>query len=323
MKESFGEKNIEGRESSVFRVVGGTLEDERIALEYFESILEEQPFGSFGKEKTKEEVEFLELLNERMKEFIQDNGGYPIDINNKAVHIIDENRLDNEWGTELERRHFTAGFSPDKQGIGIRILPNEDSPKLLLALRAVHEMLHFSSFFSFTKTNGEEGAKYRLRRGGLGVVVKSEEGERKYEKFFEGVDEAVITELTKRFDKKYFDKFPYLQDELEARRKYIADANILESFKDDVASYNFYEDKQGNKRVSLISHTYDEIRSELWNTINEIYENNKDKFSSPEDIFKVFTNAVLTGRLLPLARLIEGTYGKGSFRKMGELTKAK
>jgi len=51
--------------------------------------------------------------------------------------------------------------------------------------------------------------------------------------------------------------------------------------------------------------------------ISEIYQRNKGEFGSEEEIFKTFAKAVLTGRLMELARLIDNTYGKGSFRKLG------
>ena len=54
-----------------------------------------------------------------------------------------------------------------------------------------------------------------------------------------------------------------------------------------------------------------------------LYEENKDKFDSYEDLFKLFSAAMFKGDLLPIARLIEDTFGKGTFRKIGESSKSK
>ena len=55
--------------------------------------------------------------------------------------------------------------------------------------------------------------------------------------------------------------------------------------------------------------------------IKEIYMGNRENFESEDDIFNLFAKAVMSGELLPVARLIEKTYGKGSFRKLGQETK--
>lgn len=66
---------------------------------------------------------------------------------------------------------------------------------------------------------------------------------------------------------------------------------------------------------------YKEERIVLRSLIKEIYKKNKKDFKSEEEVFKLFANATIGGRLLPLARAIEKTYGQGAFRDLGELTK--
>ena len=55
--------------------------------------------------------------------------------------------------------------------------------------------------------------------------------------------------------------------------------------------------------------------------IDDLYLKNKGSFESKEDVFDLIAKAVLTGRLLSVARLMEKTHGKGSFRKLGAETK--
>lgn len=68
---------------------------------------------------------------------------------------------------------------------------------------------------------------------------------------------------------------------------------------------------------------YKEERVVLRALIKEIYKKNRKDFKSEEDIFKLFANATIGGQLLPLARAIEKTYGQGSFRYLGDLTKSR
>ncbi len=57
--------------------------------------------------------------------------------------------------------------------------------------------------------------------------------------------------------------------------------------------------------------------------VKGIYEKNRGEFKSKERVFKLFAEATLGGRLLPLARAVEKTFGKGYFRDLGALTKAR
>jgi hypothetical protein len=61
-----------------------------------------------------------------------------------------------------------------------------------------------------------------------------------------------------------------------------------------------------------------EERRQLRQLIRELFERNRADFRDEEEVFRLFVTAVLRGRLLPLARLIERTYGPGSFRRLGE-----
>lgn len=54
--------------------------------------------------------------------------------------------------------------------------------------------------------------------------------------------------------------------------------------------------------------------------IDDLYNKNAGSFASREEVFNLFARAVMTGRLLSVARLLEKTYGKGSFRELGEKT---
>jgi hypothetical protein len=61
---------------------------------------------------------------------------------------------------------------------------------------------------------------------------------------------------------------------------------------------------------------YKKQRDRLNVLVKEIYERNREHFTSTEEVFRVFAEAVLSGRLLELARLIDQTFGKGAFRKL-------
>ncbi|MEX1063773.1 MAG: hypothetical protein WED06_00350 [Candidatus Paceibacterota bacterium] len=74
----------------------------------------------------------------------------------------------------------------------------------------------------------------------------------------------------------------------------------------------------GKTEVRGSIYSYHEARQRFINLIRDFYRKNEQDFSSPEEVFKIFVVAALTGKILPVARLIEKTYSKGSFRKLDE-----
>ncbi|MEK7508328.1 MAG: hypothetical protein AAB568_00535 [Patescibacteria group bacterium] len=69
--------------------------------------------------------------------------------------------------------------------------------------------------------------------------------------------------------------------------------------------------------------SYAAERKFLKSLIKKIYEKNRGEFESKEEVFKLFADATISGRLLPLARAVEKTFGKGYFRDLGALTQTR
>ena len=51
--------------------------------------------------------------------------------------------------------------------------------------------------------------------------------------------------------------------------------------------------------------------------VHELWERNRDQFKSKDEIVKLFLDGQVNGRILPIARLVEKTYGKEKFRQFG------
>lgn len=115
-----------------------------------------------------------------------------------------------------------------------------------------------------------------------GFAVTSADGKTKY---FEQVEEALVQIMVKRF---YQEKV--LHNEL---------------FKVDEPVLKFSREKELERLDYLI---------------DELFKRNTSKFKSRQEIEELFMEGQINGRLLPVARLIEKTFGKGSFRIIGEKT---
>jgi len=144
------------------------------------------------------------------------------------------------------------------------------------------------------------------------------------------LDEAITVELEKRFDQRYFGEIRALSDEFREREagrdtaltdsQDEDDKNLLNDVAVISKSKRENPDGSGVISVSLESYTYPKERKRLRSLIDKIYNKNKDDFVDQEAVFKVFTKAYFTGRILPLARLIEKTLGKGAFNKLAKDT---
>ena len=69
------------------------------------------------------------------------------------------------------------------------------------------------------------------------------------------------------------------------------------------------------KSYEIIS--YPRQRAILSFVVSEIQEEFSKKYKANEDVSLEFLKAFFTGYLLPIARLVETTFGKGSFRVLG------
>lgn len=154
------------------------------------------------------------------------------------------------------------------------------------------------------------------RRRGLAVFSEKEQ-----EVYFDDFDEAVITELSKRFYRQYFPQIRLLQAELEEMRSFMEGLRAEDRSKAEDAVWLKKRETavKGKWLTWLIPFSYQKQRAKLNSLIDNLFQKNAGQFQSREQVFNLFAQAALTGRILPLVRLIKKTYGPGSFKKMEQL----
>lgn len=309
------------RKSGITRIVGGSVEQQSAVMNRFQEWFSSQDFDSnFERIKTPEEVEMLEQISIYVSDFVKDYGGDPLLIPIENIHFFDEtkwNNLGDDVRQHLKKTNTGAEYRPNLQGIVV--WSSKDKSHLAVAQTIAHEMLHMNAFQSLIAVGQD---KFGYRRQGLRqMALKSP---------LYDLDEAITAELTKRFDREYFGKVHSLVGEFREREAgrdvALADSQNERAKKllNDIAivkkSKQENPDGSGVVSVSLESYTYPQERKRLWSLIDKIYKKNKDEFVDQEAVFKIFTGAYFTGRMLPLARLIEKTLGKGAFKKLAQDT---
>jgi uncharacterized protein YrzB (UPF0473 family) len=319
------------RESGMQRIVGVDPETESSILDYFKGKFEREKKGIEEKELDSEIIESLPKLFEFFREFLLKYGIEALEIKENNIHAVDFTKLSPELFQRLKKKFekTDAIYTPKQQAIVTFLDYRSGKLKFFQAL--VHEMFHAQSFQSFQKAEDSSFKLYKASKGndsveeiglsarrvGLNMYVSDSA-------YFENMDEAIIQELTMRFEWKYFHSLPNLTEELrikDATLKELEEAGgDIEKEKRIIATVSKKQADGDNRTVKLASYPYQKEREGLEGIIKKIYESHKSQFSSIEEVFDVFAKASLTGRVLPLAHLIEDVYGKGGFRKLGEET---
>jgi hypothetical protein len=306
--------------SGIERIVNVSRAEEESLLKHFEEALRNQKTDAFEREKNQEEIEVINHVLRCMPEFIRDYGGKPVgNLTTANIHLVDTAKLSEEQEEAIARADVGAVYDLELQAA--IVLPQKDS-SLVTNQRIVHELLHFNAFTSLaargkappdvSSSFNVKGTELHARRIGFGVFDA-----RQRKRFFRDVDEAIIEELSIRFDARYFDNIPALSDEL--RRREQMKKRIAEGA-DEISAVITTRLGEEQWHTSIEKWRYGEQRSKLRTLIKEIYEANQDQFGSEEDVFEVFAKATLTGRLLEVGRLIEETFGNGSFARLGTET---
>ncbi|MBM3206659.1 MAG: hypothetical protein FJZ43_03505 [Candidatus Staskawiczbacteria bacterium] len=327
MKEGepkFQEEKIEEpkRETGVSKKVGFKLEDEESLSTHLKDIFEQHSekevregflLKNVEREKTESERKIISAILEKMPNFIKKYGGDPVDIGLDHIHFLDNHKLDKEAREKLNlfKGGEEGGYNPGQQLIYVIDSKNN----LQNAETITHEIIHFNSFQSVELTKKDE-SQYNFRR--VGFEVRSKEDK---EIFFVNINEAITEELVKRFDAEYFSSIPEIADEVKDREKV---KKAAKGKGDDISSIISRElSDKGNVEYVIAYHAYPRERKQLDKIIRDIYNKFSDKFNTKEDVFKLFAKAAMDGKLLEISRLIEETYGKGYFRRIGEATKRK
>jgi hypothetical protein len=269
------------------------------------SILNDQTLKEHERIKSLEEIEVIAEIFKRIPEFIAEYGAestkvFPVD----SVHLLNINAIENPLVKDYLEKGVAGKYNPLKERIEVLA---EQGDYLNLARILIHEAIHANSFVSFQKNMILEDEQplqtIAMRRAGLSTLQNGEYSMFKY------MNEALTEELAKRFCEKYFDSIDTLKGAHQVNnskkfnnptRKDAPVWDVILEKLDLGTGYSYL-----NERIDFVAFAY------------TLYEKNKDIFESYEDVVKMFSKAMFTGKILDIARLTDHTFGEGMFRKIG------
>lgn len=315
--------------SSIDRIVGAIpeAEKEQVLEKYAERFDDQSILGLEKKEreKTPEELQIISLANSLTNKVLKKYDLDVFDVPPENVHIMKEG----EWP---KGDTAIAKFSIRHQAVYSR----EQISSIALLHKTVHELLHFKSYNSMQVPMG--GTKDRVEAYRVGLTVAGREGK---EHFFRALNEAITEELAKRIILSLRDlHHPLFAKEFRETKETMAKATNAVSdsgrplFSEDTfyvqegesEQLSFWQSAMGRvsgkkerKRILTESFGYTFERSILHSLTKKLFEKNKDRFKNSDEVLELFTKAMMTGNLLEIGRLVDNSFEKGTFRKLGEL----
>lgn len=301
LESSFNSERI----SSIDKVVAKNSEEKKEAENYFVKTFSEQKWKDLEVkelEKTKEQVEIINLVNEESNRLLEKYGLEKFDITGRNIHLLNKNDFDVVFGKELEKKNINAlsGFAPKGQFV---VLSLEDNiTKSLFVKKIFHEAgIHFKSFqAAYVKDTDRV-------MGQCGLLISPKLNEEKKDTYFFNINEAVTEELTKRFCNNIIKKHPDFEEETRLIEEYVENKK-KEGKKingDDIIAAR----KDGQK-ISAGRLSY-RVQRNIFNTlVDKLFERNKNQFNNREEVFDIFAKSVFTGDIV----------GKNSWGKLIDKT---
>lgn len=294
---------------------GLTPEHKEKILKYKEKVFESQEFKDLKdieKEKTPEELEIIELANEEINKLLRKFDLKEFNIPAKNIHIVPADK----WP---EGEEYKNTYKPLLQAITIKGEPFNTT----MALETFHEMLHFKSYASVQlKDEAEKLEEYRH-----GLTIQSRTPDKKT--YFDNLNEGLTEELSIRFIRS-LDNHPLFKDEIAETKRIIKeypeatkDKGTAPLFTEDTYLVTIASKEETEKRIEIHFNAKSFHRKQERRILNilidKLLERNKDKFKNRDEILDIFTNAMLSGNIIPLGRLIDEVFGRKTFSKIGEL----
>ena len=282
--------------------------------EFSEEFIEEINTAEYDKRSY--EIDFINAANQIINKILENYGLEAFNIPVKNIHILPEGIIGKVSRGNLDN---TAFYDMRRQIIVLDASKNRFSP-LETARHILHEMLHMKGFISYDVANdetmGDRGYKQNVRRAGFmtyGSFKKSEQG--MFYENFRGINEAIVSELEYAHTGRVVmvSDSPEVKDELKR-------LNSDKTKNDKINFAKKYNLKP--EEITWIDEGGNHAQREVYRAHRKVLhylakETAEDEGKMEEEVLDVFFKAHFDGNIMPVARLVENSFGPNSFRDLG------
>jgi hypothetical protein len=299
---------------ALFEHLGSFTDEEREELKKMEFV------------KTPEQIHLIELANKETNALMERLGFSPIDISSDNVHVVSE-----EVFRKKGKGDASAVALYEEQAIVMKV---SDFDRVIgtssFFSTVFHEMMHLKSHMSLEVSDaGRNNLDVTFFR--TGVTAHSSQAKNKellQHKHFNGLHEAIVALAEQKEFKKIMER-----EDFEEERRWL-ETDFAKSVKDDARAVKDKEAVTVERKEVVIDGiprtkiyakdiSYTRQKEVLKYLMEQIQKDNEAEFSSEDSVFDVFLDAHFSGRLLKIAKLIERSFGEGSFRSLGGMTNIK
>lgn len=279
--------------------------------------------------KTKFELDIIEIVNEIINEVIEGAQLHPFDVPPQAVHIVPGDIYEK---INTRSPHSKGSAFYYHQIVLIRKEPHAHGGLIGLASIILHELGgHLKSFIaveaSIDDSDDVRRVIPRIHRSGMRIeaqsVKKMRDGLNTKDElsWFRGLDEAVVTELEKKYLPKVvarlLERHPEYQDLKDELEWFCSDEALTMrkayAKRSGIDLRDIGVSKEG--KVSFLD--YFAQRKVLRYILEILLDDNRDKAATSEEVFGWFVRAHYGGNLVPLGRLIDKSFGAHAFKALG------
>jgi len=272
--------------------------------------------------KSPTELALINFNNKETDELMEQAGIEPYDIPIENFHIVPPELYKKTAGDDSVASTFTR-----KQGILFNAQEFRNNP-VSFGKTVLHEMMHLKAHLSLEVTEKDDVKKEDekenavitnlYRRGVKAGSSQKHDDTGKAHEHFKGLDEAIIETQVKRSLLKLIDT-----PELSKEKEWLLSEKAQQLKNDLVDRKRIPKDDIvwiGEKgEDDWVGASYPKHREVLDYVCSEIQKQFPEQYHYKNDVFKEFLKAHFTGQLLPIARLVEKTFGEGNFRILGNM----
>jgi len=307
------------------RAIGGASEKakkeikhdiERALFDHFDSLSqkEQEMFIQFERPKSEKELAVIQLADKETSQLMQEAGVEPYSVPFENFHIVSPDIYKKLFDADTVAASFCV-----KQGIIFNDERFRNNP-VYLGISAFHELLHLKGHLSIEVEEEESASKIHGSLYRHGVTAYSSQqtiNKNQFHFHFSGLHEAIVSEAEKQFLPKLLDlpelalEKRWLNSETakNLKKKIAIEKGIPE---EDIIWVNEdgsdYEDFSYRAQRKVLKYVCEEIKKQY-----------PEQFKDSSEVYKLFLKVHFTGQLLPIARLMEKTFGEGSFRLLGNM----
>lgn len=329
------------RKTPFEHIVGGNEKSRKEGLDALQNVFDagDEDARKIEREKSPEDIKLIGDVEKFADRMIEAWGGKPNNIPLDHIYFLDQG------GTaKIYDDQFENGSANPMQ---LTVTVDRRDSAIVTAHTLAHELFHVKSY----KSAQVKRDAPILYRSGLTMIDRHDtESDIGYEfQYFVNLHEAIVAESARILSRELSSNDTYSSEQLgtnaviESAAAYFiecgADPDIAETLKreiifipgaDDILkiSEEMYQDaSERNAHIAGWLHAKsDDVdslervdeRKAMYELLDRIVILSGGKYQNRREIFDVFAKANYSGNYLPLARVVEGIFGEGSFRQLAE-----